>query len=177
MAAARASRRSPSVWPARPRRCAKPSGTTPSAWNDPGSNPGCAGRGRRLARSGAGGAEAGSDPGLEVAIDEAIDVLTAAMTVPPTEASNRRRASFGLTPRETEVLRLLARHYTDREIADALSISPRTAMHHVSHILAKLGVATPPRCRRPGPPLDGCRLSRSHGQTRPDRTKNRRLNR
>jgi predicted ATPase/DNA-binding CsgD family transcriptional regulator len=47
---------------------------------------------------------------------------------------------FGLSPREREVLRLLTCHATDREIADQLSISPRTVMHHVSSILAKLGV-------------------------------------
>jgi excisionase family DNA binding protein len=48
---------------------------------------------------------------------------------------------FGLTPRETEILRLLAQRATDREIAARLSISPRTVMHHVSRILAKLGAA------------------------------------
>lgn len=47
-----------------------------------------------------------------------------------------------LTPRELEVLRHLVWRATDREIADQLSISPRTVMHHVSHILAKLGVAS-----------------------------------
>jgi predicted ATPase/DNA-binding CsgD family transcriptional regulator len=46
----------------------------------------------------------------------------------------------GLTPREIEVLRLLAGRATDREIADELSISPRTVMHHVARIIAKLGV-------------------------------------
>jgi DNA-binding NarL/FixJ family response regulator len=49
--------------------------------------------------------------------------------------------AFGLSPRERDVLRLVARRATDREIADELSISPRTVMHHVSSILAKLGVA------------------------------------
>jgi DNA-binding CsgD family transcriptional regulator/tetratricopeptide (TPR) repeat protein len=46
----------------------------------------------------------------------------------------------GLTARETEVLELLAEGLTDREIADVLVLSPRTASHHVSAILAKLGV-------------------------------------
>jgi DNA-binding CsgD family transcriptional regulator len=45
-----------------------------------------------------------------------------------------------LTPREGEVLALLAHRYTDLEIAAALSISRRTASHHVASILAKLGV-------------------------------------
>lgn len=47
---------------------------------------------------------------------------------------------FNLTPREREVLRLLARGYSDKAIADALFISPRTAMTHVANILGKLGV-------------------------------------
>ena len=50
-------------------------------------------------------------------------------------------AGFGLTAREAEVLHLMARRATDREIADHLSISPRTVMHHVSRVLAKLGVS------------------------------------
>mgnify|MGYP004489519409 CR=1 FL=1 len=47
---------------------------------------------------------------------------------------------LGLTPREAEVLTLLARGYTNREIAESLVISVRTAGLHVSHILRKLGV-------------------------------------
>ena len=43
-----------------------------------------------------------------------------------------------LTPREAEVLTLLARGYTNREIAATLVISVRTAGVHVSHILRKL---------------------------------------
>jgi predicted ATPase/DNA-binding CsgD family transcriptional regulator len=46
----------------------------------------------------------------------------------------------GLTPREQEVLGLLAEGRSDKEIAAALFISPHTAMTHVRHILAKLGV-------------------------------------
>jgi DNA-binding NarL/FixJ family response regulator len=44
-----------------------------------------------------------------------------------------------LTPREADVLTLLTRGYTNREIAAALVISVRTAGVHVSHILRKLG--------------------------------------
>jgi predicted ATPase/DNA-binding CsgD family transcriptional regulator len=47
-----------------------------------------------------------------------------------------------LSPRELEVLRLLAAGRTDREIADTLFISPRTASKHVGGILAKLDVAS-----------------------------------
>ena len=45
---------------------------------------------------------------------------------------------LGLTPREAEVLRLIARGYTNREIAETLIISVKTAGVHVSNILRKL---------------------------------------
>lgn len=45
-----------------------------------------------------------------------------------------------LSSREQEVLRLLADGLTDREIAAALAISPRTVESHVSSVLRKLGV-------------------------------------
>jgi DNA-binding NarL/FixJ family response regulator len=48
------------------------------------------------------------------------------------------QALLGLTPRETEVLALVARGLTNREIADQLVISVKTASVHVSHILRKL---------------------------------------
>jgi DNA-binding CsgD family transcriptional regulator len=48
----------------------------------------------------------------------------------------------GLTPREREVLRLVAAGRSNRQIADSLFISAKTASVHVSNILAKLGVHT-----------------------------------
>jgi DNA-binding CsgD family transcriptional regulator len=50
-------------------------------------------------------------------------------------------AEFGLTPRELEVLALVADGQTNRQIAEALFISDKTASVHVSNILAKLGAA------------------------------------
>ncbi|WP_281278553.1 helix-turn-helix transcriptional regulator [Streptomyces tateyamensis] len=50
-------------------------------------------------------------------------------------------AAFHLTPRETDVLRLLADGRTNRQIAEELFISPKTASVHVSNILAKLEVS------------------------------------
>jgi DNA-binding NarL/FixJ family response regulator len=47
-----------------------------------------------------------------------------------------------LTPREIDVLRLLAAGKTDREIGDALFVSRRTAATHVARIFAKLGVGS-----------------------------------
>lgn len=60
------------------------------------------------------------------------------------ESSGTRRPSPGdpelgsLSARETEVLRLLATGLTDRQIAEALTISPRTVETHVSSVLHKL---------------------------------------
>jgi DNA-binding NarL/FixJ family response regulator len=47
----------------------------------------------------------------------------------------------GLTPRQTEVLALVASGLTNTEIADRLFISPKTVDHHVSDILVRLGAA------------------------------------
>ncbi|MFD9335610.1 AAA family ATPase [Streptomyces sp. NPDC060028] len=49
--------------------------------------------------------------------------------------------SLGLTSREKDVLRLVAAGHTNRQIAEELFISPKTASVHVSNILAKLGVS------------------------------------
>jgi putative nucleotidyltransferase with HDIG domain len=46
----------------------------------------------------------------------------------------------GLTDREVQVLQLLARGRTNKEIGSLLGISPRTAQHHVIHIYQKIGV-------------------------------------
>lgn len=54
------------------------------------------------------------------------------------QSSNETR----LTPRETEVLRLVALGHTSGEIADQLSLSPRTVETHRAHIHRKLAVRT-----------------------------------
>jgi len=46
-----------------------------------------------------------------------------------------------LTDREREVLGLVARGYTNKQIAEALYMSEKTARNHVSHILEKLGLS------------------------------------
>ena len=56
----------------------------------------------------------------------------------------RRRAPLvaGLTAREVEVLRLLVRGQSNKQIAARLSITPRTVGTHIEHIFAKAGVTT-----------------------------------
>ena len=48
----------------------------------------------------------------------------------------------GLTGREVEVLGLLARGLSNKQIAERLVVAPRTVGHHVAHIYAKIEVAT-----------------------------------
>ena len=62
-----------------------------------------------------------------------------AETVRPEPAAERTTA--GLSPREIEVLRLVADGMSNGEIGEALFISRKTAGVHVTHILDKLGVA------------------------------------
>jgi non-specific serine/threonine protein kinase len=80
---------------------------------------------------------AGGTLSLHQAAQEALAAL-----VPEETPAQREepRAGHDLTAREIEVLTLLVVGQTDREIADALFISPRTAQGHVGRIYDKLGV-------------------------------------
>ncbi|MEA2583521.1 MAG: hypothetical protein QOF33_1606, partial [Thermomicrobiales bacterium] len=73
------------------------------------------------------------------AIAEASAVLAEIEETPLTPS--RGTVAGELTARETEILRLLVRRLTNKEIADVLSISPRTVMNHVASILGTLGGA------------------------------------
>lgn len=57
-------------------------------------------------------------------------------------APRRTEHPGGLSPREVEVLRLVARGLTTKEMADRLFISTKTADHHIQHIYNKIGVST-----------------------------------
>lgn len=80
------------------------------------------------------GARAGTfDPECVGAVLEAAGRLTSVARTP---------WPAGLSGREVEVIRLVARGASNREVASALVISPRTAEHHVQHIYSKIGVST-----------------------------------
>ena len=64
------------------------------------------------------------------------------VTLPRPATGSSRGATAHLTPREQEVLDLVAQGLSNRAIAERLFISVKTASVHVSNILAKLGVAS-----------------------------------
>jgi len=57
-------------------------------------------------------------------------------------ARTNSRAPAGLTPREIEVLRLIAAGHTAKEAARQLDISPKTADNHIQNLYSKIGVTT-----------------------------------
>ncbi|HEY1842376.1 MAG TPA: HD domain-containing phosphohydrolase [Mycobacterium sp.] len=56
--------------------------------------------------------------------------------------ARRRPLVAGLTGREAQVLELLVRGWSNRQIAEHLSITPRTAGTHIEHIYTKIGVSS-----------------------------------
>jgi DNA-binding NarL/FixJ family response regulator len=68
------------------------------------------------------------------------EVLMALVSYVHAPEQNRLLPGHSLTARERQVLRLLLRHLTNKEISRALVISERTVKFHVSNVLAKLGV-------------------------------------
>ena len=153
------------------------------AWSGRRSPPTAAGgRPRRWSRSGRPGRERGPAPGRRTPLRtrlgarpllQEVERLAARarldLTPPPTSAADaqRRQDCLGLTARELEVLDLVARGYTNREVAAALVISVKTAGVHVTHILRSSGRPTaarprrsPSACARPGRDAVGSDASR-----------------
>jgi DNA-binding CsgD family transcriptional regulator len=84
-------------------------------------------------------------------VDESARAETAAMSVEDAIAyvqrgrGKRGRPSFGwssLTPTEVDVVRLVSEGLRNKEIAEKLFMSPATVKTHLTHVFAKLGVAT-----------------------------------
>ena len=65
--------------------------------------------------------------------------VDAVLTAAGHRVPRRREGPAGLTPREVQVLQLVARGLSNKEIARTLGISPKTAGNHLEHIYAKIG--------------------------------------
>jgi HD-GYP domain-containing protein (c-di-GMP phosphodiesterase class II) len=69
------------------------------------------------------------------------DAVDAVLQTAGHRVKRRREWPADLTAREVDVLRLVACGYSNREIANELSISSKTAGNHVEHIYSKIGVS------------------------------------
>jgi DNA-binding NarL/FixJ family response regulator len=66
------------------------------------------------------------------------DVVEAVLSAAGHRTRQRRDGPGGLTVREVEVLRLLARGLSTKAIAERLLMSPKTAGNHIEHIYGKI---------------------------------------
>lgn len=92
---------------------------------------------------------AGQQPNLDETIAVALTIVSDASDIEhpvvspvPDIAPAASMHADALTLREDEILRLMAKGHTDREIAELLFLSRRTVNAHVAHVLAKLGAST-----------------------------------
>jgi DNA-binding CsgD family transcriptional regulator len=79
---------------------------------------------------------------VEDAVSEAAETVAAPTPSAAVDAGGAEPLPFGLTPREREVLCLLATGRTYEEVAAALFVSFATVRTHVQHVYAKLGCHT-----------------------------------
>jgi HD-GYP domain-containing protein (c-di-GMP phosphodiesterase class II) len=70
------------------------------------------------------------------------EAVQAVLGVAGHRVARRIEGPAGLTRREIEVLRLIARGASNKDVAARLTISPKTAGTHIEHIYAKLGVSS-----------------------------------
>ena len=70
------------------------------------------------------------------------EAVNAVLKAAGARAPARHGGPGGLTAREVEVLVLLARGNSDRQIAQKLVVAPKTASNHVQNIYAKLGISS-----------------------------------
>jgi len=80
--------------------------------------------------------------GYSMTTDEAVEIAQTLAKQGSTTGRTRPALDGVLTARELEVLELIGAGLSDKEIGEALAISPRTASKHVANILSKLGVST-----------------------------------
>ncbi len=93
-------------------------------------------------RGGHGPADRAGDDGLDPACTAALRSSTGRGTDRRRQSPDAGPAGPALSPRELQVLRLLADGASNPDISKTLYISRRTAEHHVEHILAKLTVSS-----------------------------------
>jgi HD-GYP domain-containing protein (c-di-GMP phosphodiesterase class II)/DNA-binding CsgD family transcriptional regulator len=89
--------------------------------------------------------EAAAEAVMTEATDGGLDVECARAVLDAAGHRTRRPPGTwpaGLSDREVEVLRLVARGLSNKEVARQLSISARTAEHHIQHVYTKVGVST-----------------------------------
>jgi HD-GYP domain-containing protein (c-di-GMP phosphodiesterase class II) len=70
------------------------------------------------------------------------DVVEAVLSAAGHPSLRRRDRPANLTDREVDVLRLVARGLSSRQIADLLVISPKTARNHIEHIYTKIDASS-----------------------------------
>jgi DNA-binding CsgD family transcriptional regulator len=78
------------------------------------------------------------DEGRALDPDEALELIPDVDSI----GTLREMRPGGLSPREVDVLRLLAQGHTDREIASLLFISPRTVQNHIQNVFGKVHVSS-----------------------------------
>lgn len=90
------------------------------------------------------------DPGIANRVLSAYSVVEAPLTVPkaatptaipPLPATRHEKTSTSLSPRETEVLRLVADGLSNQKIAERLGLGLETVKTHMRHIMEKLAVS------------------------------------
>jgi DNA-binding NarL/FixJ family response regulator len=69
------------------------------------------------------------------------DLVETLRQLAPTHGEETRKKTFGLTPRELEIITAIVAGYTNKDIAQKFSISEQTVKHHLTNIFDKLGVS------------------------------------
>src|SRR5262245_16104414 len=72
---------------------------------------------------------------------ECLDEVIACMRQRATAAPSQRRPTFGLSPRELQVVSAIVAGHTNEDVASELRISVKTVKHHLTSIFGKLGIA------------------------------------
>ena len=132
-----------SVWTARvpPRADGRRSRVRLGFWGRPTPIKRCASRGRIARRSRARPRRQSCEREARAGRLDA-DVVEAVLGAAGHRVARRREGPAGLTQREIEVLRLLARGLSNKGIAEQLVISPKTAANHIEHIYTKIDAST-----------------------------------